>query len=106
MPLGQKRVEETRIKRLEESIKRYNDNLIVKINETNGDDILRNAIIALENTDNAPKLLKQIRKDKIVDILAFLNNLQPEEAKEKYKKTPVDDCRELIITSYEFYLPK
>ena len=86
LPLGQKRLEETRIKRLEESIKRFNDKLIVRVNETSGDDTLRNVIIALENIDNAPKLLKQIRKDKIVDILTFLNNLQPEEAKEKYKR--------------------
>ena len=106
LPLGQKRLEETPIKRLEESIQRFNDKLIVRVNETSGDDTLRNVIIALENIDNAPKLLKQIRKDKIVDILTFLNNLQPEEAKEKYKKIYVDDCRDLVIKNYEFWLPK
>ena len=99
-------MEETHIKRLKESIKRFNDKLIVRVNETSGDDTLRNVIIVLENIDNAPKLLKQIRKDKIVDILMFLNNLQAEEAKEKYKKIYVDDCRDLVIKNYEFWLPK
>ena len=106
LPLAQKRLEETHIKRVEESIKKFNDKLIVRVNETSGDDTLRNVIIALENIDNAPKLLKQIRKDKIVDILTFLNNLQPEEAKEKYKKIYVDDCRDLVIKNFEFWLPK
>ena len=106
LPCGQKRLEEQRLKRLEDSIKKYNDKLVVKINETGGDDTLRNVILALDNTDNAPKLLKQIRKDKIVETLTFLNNLQPSEAKEKYRKIPVDDCRELVIKSYEFWIPK
>ena len=106
LPCGQKRLEEQRVKKLEDSIKKYNDKLVVRINETSGDDTLRNVILALENTDNAPKLLKQVRKDKIVETLTFLNNLQPSEAKEKYRKIPVDDCRELVIKSYEFWLPK
>ena len=101
MPPGQKRLEETRAKRLEDAVKRYNDNLIVKINQTNEDETLRNAIIALENTDKASKCLKKIKKDKILDILTFLNDLLPNEAVEKYNKVLVYNLRDLVIKSYE-----
>ena len=98
-------MEETRAEKLEEAVKRYNDKLIVKINKTNGDDILRNAIIALENKEKASKSLKKIEKDKILDILTFLNDLLLNEAKDKYNKILVDDLRNLVIRSYEYNLP-
>ena len=65
IPPGQKRLEESREKKLEDAKKAYNNKLLVKNNGLNGDEGVRMTILALEDKAKAMKELKKIRKESL-----------------------------------------
>ena len=105
IPPGQKILEESREKKLEDAKKAYNDKLLVKNNGLNGDEGVRMTILALEDKAKAMKELKMIRKESLAAAMGFLCDISLEEAKNKCKDILVDDLRQQIIEIYEMNSP-
>ena len=57
-------------------------------------------MLAIEDTSNALKALKQTKKDGLIATMEFLMDINFDEAKNKYKKLLVDELRNLIIKKY------
>ena len=85
--------------------KKYNDDLIVKNNQNNEDEGVRDIILTLEK-DNVMNKLKQFRKIPLLAALGFLHKMDLEEAKEKFKDLLVADLINDIWIKYDLESPQ